>query len=161
MTSRNMSLPSTSWRSIRGFVVVRDGGVKSHKQKQPLLLNSMSSMLLIKQNIPKIKLAFSSFVSCDLHGACQLRPLVCIMCAFVSHTKKAKRLASVIPGKPHYSDLLEKNVAQWKIMSACCCCVITVPVVSHRTCRTLTRRTMTWMMRYRTSSGLQSTVKPC
>ena len=66
------------------FVVVRDGGVKSHKQRNYCFSTSMSSKLLIKKNTPTIKLVSPSFVSC---GACQLRQLVCIMCAFVSHTK--------------------------------------------------------------------------
>ena len=62
------------------FVVVRDGGVKSHTNKSNCCFStSMSSTLLIKQIPQTIKLASPSFVSCDLHGACQLRQLVCIM----------------------------------------------------------------------------------
>ena len=69
------------------FVVVRDGGLKSHKQKQLLLLNLHELYVAYKAKYLNNKLASPSFVSCDLHGACQLRQLVCIMCVCVSHTK--------------------------------------------------------------------------
>ena len=96
------------------FVVVRDGGVKSHKQKQLLLLNLHELYVAYKAKYPNNKIGFSKF--------CELRPAWCLpvtaagmhnVCVCQSH-QNAKLLTSVIPGKPHYSDLLEKNVCSVK-----------------------------------------------
>ena len=92
------------------FVVVRDGGVKSHKQKQLLLLNLHELYVAYKAKYHNNKIGFSKF--------CELRPARCLpvtaagmhnVCVCQSH-QNAKLLTRVIPGKLHYSDLLEKNV---------------------------------------------------
>ena len=69
------------------FIVVRDGGVKSHKQKQLLLLNLHELYVAYKAKYPNNKIDFSKFCELGPAWCLQILQLVCIMCAFVSHTK--------------------------------------------------------------------------
>ena len=126
-----------------------------------LLLNLHELYVAYKTKYPNNKIGFSKF--------CELQPAWCLpvtaagmhnVCLCQSH-QITKLLTSVIPGKLHYSDLLEKNVCS---VENCECMLLlcdNCPCSLTSFCRTLSRRTMTWTMRYRTSSGFQSTVKPC
>ncbi len=78
--------------------------------KQLLLLNLHELYVAYKAKYPNNKIGFSKF--------CELRPAWCLpvmaagmhnVCVCQLH-QNVQLLTSVIPGKPHYSGLLEKNV---------------------------------------------------